>query len=186
MATTVVQGRELSTVELKKRRGPGSAFGRPAMGERLAGFIYGTIVVLTALAAGARAYPDQAGHIAALVAATALVFWLAHLYAHGLAQSVATDAHLSLAELRRIARHERSIVEAALLPIAALLLGAFGLVSTKAAVWLAFGLGLAVLITQGVVFARAERLGRLGTLAIVAANLAFGFMLVCIKLLVTH
>ena len=171
---------------VEKRRVPRSVFSRPAMGERLGGFIYGTIVVLTALAAGAKAYPDAAGHIAALVAATSFVFWLAHVYAHGLAQSVASDAHLSLAELQRIARHERSIVEAALPPIAALLLGALGLLSTKAAVWLAFGLGLAVLIAQGVIFAHVERLGRLATLAIIAANLALGFMLVCIKLLVTH
>ena len=47
-------------------------------------------------------------------------------------------------------------------PLAALLLGAFGVVSTKTAVWLAFGLGLAVLALQGVVFARVERLSLAG------------------------
>jgi hypothetical protein len=159
---------------------------RVAIGERLGGFIYGTIVVLAVVVAGGRAYPHDAGQIAALVAVTSVVFWLAHIYAHGLAHSVATDDHLSLAELWRIARHEGSIVEAALPPVAALLLGAFGFVSTKAAVWLAIGLGLAVLVVQGVVFARVERLGWLGTLAVVAANLGLGVVLVGFKVLVTH
>jgi hypothetical protein len=163
-----------------------SRLGRATRGERLGGFIYGTIVVLAVLVAGARAYPHDAGHIAGLVAVTSVVFWLAHVYAHSLGQSVATDEHLSLAELRHIARREASLVEAALPPLGALLLGAFGVLSTRAAVWLAFGLGLAVLAVQGVVFARVERLGRLATLAVVAANLGLGVLLVGLKLLVSH
>jgi hypothetical protein len=156
------------------------------MGERLGGFIYGTIVVLAVLVAGAKAYPHDVGHIAALVAVTSVVFWLAHVYAHSLGQSVATDEHLSLADLRHIARREGSLVEAALTPLGALMLGAFGLLSTRAAVWLAFSLGLAVLAVEGVVFARVERLGPLGTLAIVTANLALGVLLVGLKLFVSH
>jgi hypothetical protein len=156
------------------------------MGERLGGFIYGTIVVLAVLVAGARAYPHEAGHIAGLVAVTSVVFWLAHVYAHSLGHSVATDEHLSLAELRHIARREGSLVEAAVPPLGALMLGAFGLLSTRAAVWLAFGLCLGVLAVQGIVFARVERLGRLGTLGVVASNLGLGVLLVALKLLVSH
>jgi hypothetical protein len=156
------------------------------MGERLGGFIYGTIVVLAVLVAGAKAYPHSAGRIAALVAITSVVFWLAHVYAHSLGQSVARDEHLSMSELRHIARREGSIVEAALPPLGALMLGAFGLVSTRAAVWLAFSLGLAVLALEGVVFARVERLGWLGTLAVVTANLGLGVLMVGLKLLVSH
>ena len=163
-----------------------SRFGRAAMGERLGGFIYGTIVVLAVVVAGARAYPDGAGHIAALVAVSAVALWLAHVYAHGIAHSVARDEHLSLAELRYIARREGSIIEAALPPLAVLVLGALGVVSTRVAVWAAFVLGLVVLAAQGVTFARVERLGWLGTLAIVAANLSLGVLLVGLKLFVTH
>jgi hypothetical protein len=160
--------------------------GRAAIGERLGGFIYGTVVVLSVLVAGARAYPDDAGRIALLAVVTSAVFWLAHVYAHGVADSVRREAHVSLPELRRLARHEASIVEAALPPVLALLLGAFGLLSTSTAVWLAFGLGLVVLALEGIVVARIERLGALGTAAIVAANLALGLALVILKLLVTH
>ena len=156
------------------------------MGERLAGFVYGTIVALGVLVGGARAFPHEAGHIAVLVLVTSVVFWLAHVYAHGLGGSVARDRRLTLAELRHVARHEAAIVEAALVPSAALLLGAVGLISTKAAVWFALGSGLAVLLAEGILFARVERLGWVGTLAVVSVNLALGLVLIGLKLLVTH
>jgi hypothetical protein len=159
---------------------------RTKIGERLAGFIYGTIIVLSVLVAGARAFPDDAWQIAVLVAVTSVVFWLAHVYAHGLAHSVVHDEHLSLDELTRIARREGSIVGAAVPPLAALLLGAFGAVSTKTAVWAAFGLGLAVLALQGVIFARVERLSWPAALLVVAANLGLGVVLVGMKVFVAH
>jgi hypothetical protein len=156
------------------------------MGQRLAGFIYGTIIVIAVVAATARAYPHKAGHIAAVVGVTSVVFWLAHVYAHSLAESVAEDQHLSLDRLRDIAQREASLVEAALPPLVALLLGAVGLLSTKAAVWVAMGLGLGVLVVQGIIFARVEGLGRIATLAVVTANLSLGLVLVALKLLVIH
>lgn len=156
------------------------------MGERLGGFIYGTIVTLAVVVAGARAYPHDAGHIAALVAVTAVALWLAHVYAHAVGHSVARDQHLSLAELRYIARREGSILEAAAPPLAALLLGAVGVFSTQVAVWAAFGLGLLVLAAQGITVARVERLGWLGTLAVIAGNVSLGVLLVGLKLVVTH
>lgn len=155
-------------------------------GERLGGFIYGTIVALTAVVAGARAYPHAAGHVAVLVALTSCVLWLAHVYAHGLARSVSRDDHLGLAELRELAYHELSIVEAALPPLAALLLGALGLIAEKSSYWLALGAGLVVLGAEGIRFARIERLGALGTFGVVAANVGFGVVLIGLKLLVLH
>ena len=101
-------------------------------------------------------------------------------------QSVSDGRRLSLVDLRRIAGRQASIVEAALPPSAPLLLGAVGLISAGVAIWAAFGLGLAVLGAQGVRFARAERLGLVGTLAAVAVNLAFGLVLVGLKLLLAH
>jgi hypothetical protein len=156
------------------------------MGERLAGFIYGTIIALAVVVAGARAYPHGPGHIAVLVSVTAVVFWLAHVYAHGLGHSVAQDEHLTFSDLRHIARREGSIVEAAVPPLVPLLLGAVGVLSTRTAVWAALGLGLVVLAAQGIEFARVERLGWLGTLGVVSANLSLGVLLIGLKLLVSH
>jgi len=157
-----------------------------AMGARLGGFVYGTIVVLSVLVASARAYPHSAGRIAVLVVASSVVFWVAHVYAHGISESVTDDERLSVADLRRIARHEASILEAALPPLAALLLGALGVFSTRTAVWIAFALGLLVLLVEGIVVARVERLRALGTVIVVSANLALGLALVALKLLLGH
>lgn len=166
---------------------PGAArVGFAAMGARLGGFIYGTIVALAVVVAGAKAYPNSAGHIVVLVVATSLTLWIAHVYAHGLAQSVAHEQHLSLGELRHIARRERSILEAAFPPVGALLLGALGVVSTEVAVWAALTLGLVVLAVQGFTVARIERLGWLGTLMVVAANLGLGVFMIGLKLFLTH
>jgi hypothetical protein len=160
---------------------------RKKRGEQLSGFVYGTIVVLSVIVTGAKAFPHGLGHIALLVAVTTLVFWLAHVYAHVMSFSVGhDDTHLSLLEVGRIARREASILAAGVPPEAALALGAVGLFGEHLAVWLSFGLGLAVLAITGIVFARIERLGPLrGTLAVLA-NLALGVVLIGLKVLVVH
>jgi hypothetical protein len=167
-------------------RGHAARIGRAAMGERLGGFIYGTILVLSVVIAGAKAYPHKTGHIAALVLVTSVVFWLAHVYAHSVGRAVAEDEHLSLAEFGHIAHREASIVEAALPPFLALLLGAIGLISDNAAIWGALGLGLVVLGAQGFAVARIERMGFVGTLLVVAGNAAIGFLLIAVKLALSH
>jgi hypothetical protein len=157
-----------------------------AIGERLGGFVYGTIVVVGVVVAGAKAYPDGPGHIALLVVVTTVVFWLAHVYAHGLAHSISHGEHLSLAELGHIARQQLPIVESGVPSVVALLLGAIGLFESQTAIWFALGVGLAVLFLEGLVFARVERLGLVGTLTVVAANMALGILLIAMKLVVTH
>jgi hypothetical protein len=161
-----------------------SSVRRAALGERLGGFIYGTILALAVLVGAAKAYPDNPWKIVVLLAVTAIVFWLAHVYAHSVAHVFSEDRHLSFGELRGIARHEASIIEAALPLVGAMLLAAFGLLSTRAAAWIAYGLGLGVLIASGLVFARVERLGPLATLVVVLLNVALGLVLVTLKLVV--
>jgi hypothetical protein len=176
----------VSAGETASTQSAAGRIGRSALGERLAGFIYGTIVTLSVIVAGARAFPHDPGHVAAIVAVTSVVFWLAHVYSHSLGESISHDEHLSRAEVGRIARREGSIIEAAVPPVAALLLGAIGILSDRASLWLAFGLGLGVLFVQGIVFARMERLGLLGSLVVIALNLALGILLVALKLLLGH
>jgi len=159
---------------------------RAATASLVAGYTYGTIIVLSVIVAGAKAYPGSAGRIAVLVGATAVVFWLAHVYADGLGHSVAHDRRLTMRELGGIARREAAIVEAAVLPLAALLLGALDVLATKTSLWLAFGLGLAMLFAQALRYARMERLDLLATLLILAANIGLGLVLIALKLLVAH
>ena len=156
------------------------------MGERLAGYVYGTVVALSVIVAGARSFPHAPQHTAVLVAVTVATLWLAHVYAHALSASMANGGRISLAALRRIAHHEGSMIEAAVPLVLVLLLGSTELVSPHTAVWAAFGVGLGVLAAQGITLARVERLGPVATVAVVAANLGLGVLLIGLKLLVGH
>jgi hypothetical protein len=159
-------------------------FSRAEIADRLGAFVYGTIVVLSVIVAGAKAYPDDTTRIAALVAVTTLVFWLAHAYAHALTHSVRTGQRLTFDEVRRIGRHEAGLIQAGVPSIAVLLLGSLDVLDVDTAVWLALAFGLVVLAVQGFVFARVERLGPTSTVAVVAINVALGLLLVALKLLV--
>ena len=151
----------------------------------IAGTVYGTVVVMATLTV-AYATEKRPWKLALLVSTTAFVLWIAHLYAHGLSESISQSRRLTLADLRSIARREIGILLAAALPSAALVAGAAGLVRETSAVWLALAIGLATLAAEGVRYARVERLSRTGTLVVIAGNLALGAFVVCLKVLVAH
>jgi hypothetical protein len=148
--------------------------------ETIAGTVYGTIVVMGAIAA-ASSEATGAGDVAAVVAATVLVLWIAHVYSDALAETVKLGRRLDPAELRSVARRELAIPLAALAPVASLVLGAIGVLRDSTAGWLAMGFGLATLLVQGVRYARVERLGTLGTSLSVAVNLGLGLLIVGLK-----
>lgn len=155
-------------------------------GLRLAGFVYGTIIVLAVIVEGAFEHPFDPGEVAEVAAATCLVLWVAHVYSHALATSVAQERHLSRRMLWTTARLEAPIVEAAMLPVVVLVLGAIGLLPAELSLWLCLGVGLAILVVEGVAFARAEALGRLASFGVVAANIVLGLVLVSLKVFVAH
>jgi hypothetical protein len=148
--------------------------------------VYGTIVVLASLAAGGKAFEDHLWHLAAIVFTTALVLWVAHVYAHGLGESLQVGRRLDAAELGAVAGRELAILLAAVAPTAILGLGALGLFHGSAAVWLAIGICVATLAVQGLRYAALERLSLLGTLSAVAINLALGLAIVGLKVVVAH
>ncbi len=155
-------------------------------GERIAGLVYGTIVVMGVIAASSEGLESDPARIAALVMATSVVFWLAHVYAHALELSVSSGERLTGAGIKEVAVHEASILSAAVLPTAALLLGAFDLVGDRAAIWLALAAGTTALAAQGLAYARIERLSRLGTAMLLITNLALGLAIVALKAFVSH
>jgi hypothetical protein len=152
----------------------------------IAGTVYGTIVVLAVLGAGGRAYQDDLWRLVVIVVTTVLVLWMAHVYAHGLGESLQMGKRLNAAELGSIARRELAIPLAAVGPATILVLGAVGLFAGRTAEWLAFGLGVVTLAAQGLRYAAAERLGRGATIAAVSINLALALVLVVLEVLVSH
>src|SRR6476619_2101411 len=107
----------------------------------IAGTVYGTIVAMSALAAGASAYSHNLWRLTAIVAVGSIVFWIAHVYAHSLAETITLGRRMSVGEFASVAHREVSIVFAAILPACALALGAADVISDRAAVWLALGAG---------------------------------------------
>ncbi len=155
-------------------------------GERIAGLLYGTIVVMSVIAASAQGLERDAARIAGLVVATNVVFWLAHVYAHSVELSVVRQERLTGRGLKEVAGHEASILTAAVLPTAALLLGAFDLIGDRGAIWLALGAGTAALAAQGLALARIEKLALLGTATLVLANVLLGLAIVGLEVFIAH
>jgi hypothetical protein len=152
----------------------------------IAGTVYGTIVIMAALTAGRSAYHGDLTRLIGVVVSTAVIFWIAHVYAHGLAESASLGKRLNGAEIVNIARHEHSILLAAILPTAALVLGALGVFRDATAIWLAIGAGAATLAAQGIRYARVERLSLLGTTVAVGVNVALGLGIVAVKVFLAH
>ena len=165
-----------------------AAVGRNVHGprERIAGAVYGTIVVLGVLAAGSDSASIDAWELDVLMVATVLVLWVAHVYAHALAASLASGLRLDAAAITSLARREIPIVLAAVGPALVLLLGVFGLVSDEAAAWLAVGVGSLTLAIMGFRYARIASLGLLGTIVVVGANLSLALLIAALKVAVEH
>jgi hypothetical protein len=109
------------------------------------------------------------------------VLWIAHVYSHGLGESVAAGRRLNMAEIGDIARREYSIVLSAVLPVLAVALGAAGILHEPTALRWAFAVGILALAVQGIRYARLEDLSRLATVATVSLNLALGLAIVASK-----
>lgn len=154
--------------------------------DTIAGTVYGTIVVLATLTAGARTFEERPWQLLAVAAATVFVLWIAHVYAHGLGESVNEGHRLTIDELGAIARRELAILLAAVPLLAAVMLGALDILDESTALWLAFAIGVASLAVQGFRYARLERLTRSGTAITVGLNLVLGLAIVALKAWVTH
>jgi hypothetical protein len=149
--------------------------------ERIAGTIYGTILVMAVLAAGAESSTIDAWELDVLMVSTVVVLWIAHVYAHAIAESLSSGRRLSRKSFTSLAGREISIVLSALAPALALLIGVLGILSDSNAVTVALGLCMLTLGVQGVRYARMASLGRSGTVLVVTLNLAAGLFIVGLK-----
>jgi hypothetical protein len=154
------------------------------VGRGIAGTVYGTVTVMATITVyGIDTHPWK---LTQLVAGTVFVLWIAHVYAHGLSESIAESHHLTLPELRSIAHREAGIVYAAAAPVAVLILGGLGVFEETTAVWIALGIGFVTLGVQGARYAKVTRLGPGGRLAAIGLDLALGGLVVVLKVFLTH
>jgi hypothetical protein len=154
--------------------------------ETISGTVYGTIIILAVIAAEARGYEGHMWQLGGVAFMTAVVLWLAHVYAHGIGESVSEGRRLTPAEVAAIARREYAIVLSAVPPVCAIIAGSSGLLDEHYAYRLATALGIAALTFQGIRYATLERLSFAGTVLAIALNLAFGLLIVLAEVWVAH
>jgi hypothetical protein len=155
----------------------------PEAAKRIADAVYGTILVLAVVAALSE--DESATPLAILggALATSIVFWIVHVYADVLSRRAGGEASL-WAVARDSAHREWPLVEAALLPLVPLLLGAIGVFGRSTAITLSILVGLADLAGWGYVAGRALDQSRLAAVLSAVAAVALGTVMVLLKNLV--
>jgi hypothetical protein len=153
------------------------------------GAIYGSLlaasVVVGAAAGTAGDYHVTPLQLTVLLLATGLVFWLAHAYAALVGDRI-HHVRLDRVQIRRVARHEWPLLQAAFpAAAAALLVGLLG-GSDAAAAWMALAVAIAGQVGWATV--ATLRAGASGPLVLVTAlvNLVLGFLIVILKTALYH
>ena len=154
--------------------------------DSIAGTVYGTVIVMATIAAGAKGGLLDPGKLLGAMIGTVLVLWVAHVYAHGLERSIQLGHRLKWHEFVHVAHHEWSIALSAVPPGIFLLLGGLGVFRESRAIWYSLLAGLVVLAAQGVRYAMLERLTPLASIFSVALNVALGLAIVLLKALISH
>jgi hypothetical protein len=143
--------------------------------------VYGLILATSVIAASYDA--SDAAPVALAVLVTAVVFWLAHVYAHMLGRDVSL-ARGTRAELAGALRDHWSLVEVVMPLVLVLGLGAIGVIPDRTALVAATAVGLFELAAAGGYAAVTRGAGPLGTVISAAIALALGLVVVLLKVLV--
>jgi hypothetical protein len=147
-----------------------------------AGAIYGTIAAM-AVIAGTSADPSHAKPLA-LTVATLFVFWLAHVYAQALSHHLRGAKRLDWSVVRMAMIEERALLEGPLPLLVVLALGALGVLDEHLTIRLALWLGVAQLVTWGILYARRQRWSWATALTAGAINGTFGLLIVLLEVAV--
>jgi hypothetical protein len=150
----------------------------------VAAAVYGQLLVTALVATLSEDEGISSGQLLFWVVVTMLVFWLAHVYAEGVARRLERDRDLGAADVGDLLADELPELYAMLPALAALALGWIGALSRTAAVDLAIGIGVATLAATGFVIARRSRMSPGATVASVAINGAFGLAIVALKVFI--
>ncbi|WP_069173667.1 hypothetical protein [Streptomyces griseus] len=149
-----------------------------------AGAVYGSLLAASVVATAGAAGDFSRVQLIVLLLVTGMVFWAAHVYAH-LAGERISARPIDRRQAGRVARREWSIVEAAVLPAAAVAISPVLGLDLAGTVWLALSTAIAqqvVWAALGAIRAGAPRRMVIGegianlllALVIVAAKVALG------------
>jgi hypothetical protein len=147
-----------------------------------AGAIYGTIIAMAVVASTA-ADPGH-GRALSLTVATLFVFWLAHVYAQTLSHHLRGARRLEWPAVKAAMVEERPLLEGPIPILLVLALGELHLLEGRQAVRLALWLGVAELVTWGILYARRQRWAWLPAATAGAVNGLLGLAIVVLEVIV--
>ena len=146
--------------------------------------IYGLILATSVIAVSREYDASNAGLVGVTVLVTGIVFWLAHVYARVLAESITRRRQLKRAEVRDVLRHDWPLVQVTVPLVLILWLGALDVIPDNAAILVAMLTALVELAGAGAYAARTAGAGLGGTVASAAVAVALGSAVVLLKVLV--
>jgi hypothetical protein len=147
-----------------------------------AGAIYGTIAAMAVIAGTASS--DSHAKPLALTVATLSVFWLAHVYAQALSHHLKGARRLEWAVVREAMVEERPLLEGPLPLLVVLALGAFEVIDNHLAMRLSLWLGVAQLLTWGILYARRQRWSWPTAITAGVINSLFGLLIVALEVVI--
>jgi hypothetical protein len=125
----------------------------PRVATDYAGAIYGSIIA-TAMIGALREAGLSSKELTLDVAATMLIFWIAHTWAAIAGERIHLGHGLLFHRVKALGREEWPIVEASFLPVVALILGWVGALETDTSARLAIAIGIGQLFLWGFVLGR--------------------------------
>jgi hypothetical protein len=143
---------------------------------------YGTVIALGAVVL-ATPGDVRSGFGIELVLGAGLATWVAHGFAELVGEQLRQDEQVDRADLRRVALVGSPILGASILQALALLPGRLEWISARAALWIAFAVGIGELVAVGVVVAYARRARPAQMWRFALGIAAVGIVVVAVKLL---
>ena len=146
--------------------------------------IYGTILITAVIAALSEDPAAGPGEMLSVALLTSTVFWLAHAYADGVGERVATTDRARWLSPMALLAHTWPMMQAALLVTVPLVLGALGILHRTAAVRGALLIGIVELCLWGYLAGRHIGPGRLVRVESAVFISLLGVAIALLKLLV--
>jgi hypothetical protein len=158
---------------------------RERLAERVTAASYGTILVLTSLAA---INPDDvaSGWGWELATAVGLATWVAHLYSEIVGDHLRHGSRPDGDEVRRAMVDGSPILLAAVLPAVMLLLGRIDVLDERVALWFAVAVALTQLVALGGFVGSLVSEARASAWSYAVATAAYGLAVVMVKVLLGH
>ncbi|NKZ04261.1 hypothetical protein [Actinomadura latina] len=151
-----------------------------------AGAVYGSLLAASVVVgASPRDEPAPAPTLVALLLATGLVFWLAHVYA-SLAGDRQHGLRMNGAEIRSAGRREWPLAQAAIPPAAAAAACRLADLSDAAASWTALFVALGGQVGWTLAAGRRAKAGVSLIVVSAVVNLLLGLLIVALKVMLTH